>query len=731
MGRDGQAAAPPTPPVRTDRYGDPLPPDAVARLGTLRLRHGGQINSLAFSPDGKTLASVGRGGPARLWNVATGAEIHRLHGDYGGLKSIDFSPDGKILVGGGNQLSHRHTYFWDVASGKLLRTLGQPPVGRLIWSTDPTVEVRALALSPDGKALARADRGEHTTSIPGGSMTTYEFVLRLGELTTSRELRCIAAEKGDEGFVCVTYSPDSKSLAAGAMDGTVRLYNPSTGKLVGRLRGPKAVPLSVAFSPDGTSLVAGYTNGRVRVWDRARSKQLLVLRGHREAVRSVLFTPDGKHVLAGSEDRISLWDAATGKEVRRFRGLDGQFHALALSPRGDLLAAGGSDGAIRLWDVATGKAVLPFDGHDGVVVAIAFSPSGDTLGSAGLDGALLWDVRQGKALRKLGTGGVMVRVAYAPGGRVLATADHKKGIELWDVSSGRRLDALGSVKDRTRDVVFTPDGKALVSCHASGLVRVWERPTGRLLTELGRMTKDNNLRPGPLALSPDGALVAIDGAKGTELRRVADGKLVREFGAKHGSASVRAFSPDGKLFASVHTDTHIWDLATGKELYRLKVEWGAIGSVEALAFSADGRTLASAEPGGEVRLWEVATGRERRVLTGHQGGFDRFRALAFSPDGRQLASAGTTVLLWDYRPRSGGFAASTTYTAAPRVFFLRIEVAERKAKPAEDCATKPTHARGASEGGPSLAGARECSGRFRFTKTGRVPRIKVGRGRVL
>ncbi len=694
-----EAAAPPDKAALLDRYGDPLPPGAVARLGTLRLRHGRPIVSVAFSPDGKTLASACEDGAARLWDVALGVEVRSLD-NCGSLNSIAFSPDGKTLVGEGNPFT-QPIFFWDAGSGKRLRTLGEHPPGRGGVVRGPFA-VRALALSPNGKALAIAEHIEHVIPIRACSqlasalkivrvarecrsrnfplltlssarmlvldglladVTWYEFAVRLRDHSTGRELVRIAIEKGGGRFVCVGYAPDGKVLAAGATDGAIRLYDPATGKLLARLQGPTAAPLCIAFSPDGKKVIVGDEEGHVRIWQATSGKQLRLLQGHKLAVRSVVFTLDGKYAVTGSEDRIQLWEVASGKVVRQFRGLDGQFRSLALSPNGKLLAGGGTDGIVRLWDVSTGKSALPLDGHRGPVAVVAFSPRGEALASVGVGWGFFWDLREGKTVHQVGAGTEVLAVAYSQDGRALAVAGSEKGLQLWDRSTGKALYTIGSVKDRACYIAFTADGKALVSRHESGLVRTWERPTGRLLIEFGdKNGNSDGLGLGRCLLSPDGAVFAIEDAdRKIKFWRVADGKLLRVLERQ---AFLGAFSPDGKLFASAADHILLWDVATGKQLGQMKREATSSPPSFASAFSPDGRALASADADGKITLGELATGGVRRTFVGHRAEQGPILTLAFSPDGRRLASAGedTTILLWDHwaPPRKAGRAEKLT-----------------------------------------------------------------------
>ena len=315
----------------------------AARPGNAVLAgHSGPVFSVAFSPDGKTLAGAGDTS-LRLWVVATRRPIgHPFTGPTGGIISVAFSPDGKTLAGGGGAQGVR---LWDVGTGHQIRN-------HLTGHTGP---VGSVAISPDGKTLAGA--GAHG--------------VRLWDLTTGRQIDDLLT--GRTNWVgSVAFSPDGKTLAGGGgYDGLrsrVWLWDMDTGRPIGhRLTRSDGGIGSVAFSPDGKTLATGSVDGTVRLWDVTTGHPVRDLfTGHTNGVYSV-----------GS---------------------------VAFSPDGKTLASGGISGTVRLWDVATGRPIgHPLVGHTGPVSSVAFSPDGKTLASASVDGTVrLWDVATGGATTATG-----------------------------------------------------------------------------------------------------------------------------------------------------------------------------------------------------------------------------------------------------------------------------------------------------------------------------------------
>jgi WD40 repeat protein len=295
-----------------------------------------------------------------------------------------------------------------------------------------------------------------------------------------------------------------------------------------------------------------------------------------------------------------------------------------------------------------GAGCQTFTGHDNQVSSVAFAPDGLTLASTSLDRTLrLWSVGTRKTKAILPNDVALTAVAYQPGGRILATLSEEGTTSLWDVSSGDRFLMLRG-EALTRAVAFSPDGQALASCDAGGEIRLWEPRTGKLLSVL----HGEHLALNTLAWSPDGKAIAAAGLG----NRVLYWNLKTQTRTSFQTSDKRAyilsisFSPDGKLLAVAgpyDTNVAIWDVESRLESTRLisHTNWASC-----VAFSGDGRFVASASAGGKVLLWEVASGKVAGILHGHQG---QINAVAFSPDSSLLASAGSdaTIRLWDVRER--------------------------------------------------------------------------------
>jgi WD40 repeat protein len=666
--------------ARTDLYGDPLPRGAVARLGSVRFHHPGGVQAVRFAPDGKTLMVVGGDGKGlslRFWQIPTGDEVQRFQADLAWSRGVGLTPDGKaVAVGHANTI-----YLYARSTGKLLRTFD----GKHYNNT--------FALSADGKLLAAGSEGNR----PDNPISVWE-------VTTGKALPPFAGRGWD--LCALQFSADGKRLLSasklpipdanqvGIMPGAICVWDVATRQKL------HEVPHSgtfVAFAPDGDT-VAVEQDGALRVLSAATGKELCTF-----AVRNVsfAFTPDGKAlVVVGAGQPPWLCDPWTGKVLRRFGGYVGaQPHLGDISPDGKLLAVverhgHSADGLVRLWDMGTGEAIPVGGGHRDEVSSLAFAPGGKLLASGGRDRTIrLWDPATGKELRRLdGHEGEVLALAFAPDGKVLASSGADGTTCLWELGGCKQVLTFKGPTGGAQTLAFSRGGNQLVAGGKDGTVHVWELVEGKSC-----YTFDTDRHGSILALHQDGALALslndrdLDKRAPERLRvwRTGTGKPFQEILLRATKPDGRklpcwaaALSDDERFLVACHSQDPLpmvdirtppkipllrwWDRATGQEI-RAEVS----GMVQALAFSPGSRWLGSGHGGSDgegtwmqshVAVWHTLTGKQATTFQGHTS---PVRCLAFSPDGKVLASgsADHTILLWDTSGLPAAPAAKAAATA--------------------------------------------------------------------
>ena len=537
------------------------------------------VYSVAFSPDGKTLASGNWDGTVQLWEVSTGQVKATLEGDMNFVLSVAFSPDGKTLASGGGSESDSTVQLWDVSSGQLKATL-----------KGDMNAVESVAFSSDSATLASA---------------SMDGTVRLWEVSTG-QVKAILKGHMNYFVYSVAFSPDGKTLASGS-DSTVQLWDVSSGQLKATLEGYTSIVISVAFSPDGKTLASGgWGDGTVRLWEVSTSQVKATFEGHTHVVTSVAFSPDGKTLASASPDgTVRLWDVSSGQVKATLEGHTDAVESVAFSPDGTFLASGNWDGTVRLWEVSSGQLQATLEGHTHVVISVAFSPDGKTLASGGGGEqplVRLWEVSSGQLQATLeGHTDAVTSVAFSPDGTFLASGNWDGTVRLWEVSSGQVKATLEGHTNAVESVAFSPDGKTLASASRDGTIRLWEVSSDQLQATLEGHTSIVT----SVAFSPDGTSLAS--ASWDSAVRLWDPDSGQHKTTLEGHTdwiwSV-AFSPDGTSLASASRDgtVRLWDPDIGQLQATLE---GHTSIVTSVAFSPDGTSLASASRDGTIRLWDM------------------------------------------------------------------------------------------------------------------------------
>jgi WD40 repeat protein len=550
------------------------------------LRHDG-VEAIAFSPDGRTLASAGGGGDIKLWDLETATLRATLRGHTSTAFSLAFSPDGQRLASAGYNGTIR---IWDTDS---------PGESRVLGKHDD--HVYSVAFAPDGRTLASA----------GGDST-----VKLWDVETGQETATFDRHQDD--VYSVAFSPDGRTLASGGFGRDIHLWDVETGRARWTKQANHPVD-SAAFSADGRLLATAGGPGEIRIWMTESGKEYRSLDGDGN-INSVAFAPNGAFLVTGSD-----YEPGYGS------GYEQGFATLF--------------GSAKVWDIESERLNATFWDHRAIVVEVAFSPDSQTLATAGEDGYIrLWHSKLWESQR----GSESVSLQERRWARFLARQPNSgvqwRYIRLWDWKSGEALNAPSELGSMDGSIAFAPDGQTLAFATIDDRIVLWDLDSAQQVAELPGHAADIN----SLAFAPDGGtLASASEDKTIKLWDVATADELVTLRGHSESVNFIDFSPEGDLLASAGDDGAIklWDVTTGQE--RESVRHGrSVWYVWSVAFSPAGGILASSSSDRTIKLWEVEQMRERATLLGHR---DFVKSIHFSPDGQTLASGSDdkTVILWN------------------------------------------------------------------------------------
>ncbi|MDR3621788.1 MAG: protein kinase [Paludisphaera borealis] len=517
--------------------------------------HDGAVDALAFTADGRRLATTGDDGRIQVWEVAGASDqpAWNLKSVGTSILGVSFGPWNDRLV--------------SVGEDQVVRVWRLGPKGtatHLDLGSTRDVSL-GVAVSHGGRLIAAAGaEGRVTIWSPDAPGVLKELTAHF------------------EGVNALAFSPDDQRLATAGADRAVKLWDTESWTTVLARTSHDDQVEALAFSADGQRLASAAADGSIVIWDARPWVQAAILPprtllGHVGSVSALAVRGDGRQIAtAGADAVVRLWDAATGRLTDTLVGHLNKVNALAYSPDDQLLASAGRDGAVRIWrlcrpeDATTKPDVRLLGYHRERCIALAFSPDGRLLATGGADRVVrLWDAVGSRPPVAWSAADEVYCLAFSPDGRLLATAgaDDDGAISLWELNpvGDRRERRLLGHQRQINSLAFSPDGRCLASVSHDWTGRIWDLKTGRAVVLRGHLS-----RLWGVAVSDDGQVVATAG----------------------GDWSIR-----------------IWDRETGEQQAALL---GHQGRVRAVAFDPQGRYVASTGDDGEVRIWDASRWRGRR-----------------------------------------------------------------------------------------------------------------------
>ena len=568
-----------------------------------------QVLAVAFSPDGKLLATGDVNHEIQLWQVADGKPLLTFSMHEGWIWSVAFSPDGRLLAGSANRAVH----LWDLQTGRLVQSFG-----------GYSDRVFSVAFSPSGHLLATGSE---------------DHGVRVWDLRTGKLLHQLSGHTDEVRSVAFAVDRQILTLASASYDGTVRLWDAASGACLQVLNADSGWLWSVAFSPDGQTLASGGASGCLKLWQVKTGRCLRTLPGHQQ-IRSLAFSPDGRTVASGSDDgKVRLWNYQTGEALKVLSGHTSWIAAIAFSVD-QLLASGSEDRSVRLWQ--GNLCWRQLQGYSNGVWSVAFNKTGTLLASGSQDRRVrLWSAQTGELLGSLaGHTGWLWSVAFSPTQPRLASSSEDRTIRIWDMQSQRQLHGLTGHQDAVLNVLYSPDG-SLWSGSLDGTLKHWSADGICLQTLSG-----HGGGIWSIALSLSGKLLVSGSQDQTiKLWDTASGRLLDTLSGEHWIRAV-AISPDCQTLLSGSAEglLKIWRWEQGR--YRCQQTHAAhSGPVLAIAVHPNGQQVSTSSTDRSIKLWNLHTGACTQIPQAHARWV---KALTYSPDGSTLASCSQdeSIKLW-------------------------------------------------------------------------------------
>lgn len=600
--------------IRTDETNNPF--------GTGFTYHSHGTHVLAVSPDGKWIAFGGWDESIQVCELVEGGRNLTYRGHKNFVCAIEWSPDGKWIASASRGEATADIQVWEATTGQVASLTRCDEGG-----------VMSLAWSPNSAHLAFG--------------TWNSTVHLLQPLTGETELIHQGQHQTGAWIAAVAWSPDGTRIASSGLDGMVEVWHASDGTSICRYLGHFGSVNAVAWSPDGTSIASGGNDKTVQVWNASTREPVFTYSYHNERVMVVGWSRDGQRVRSSSWDStIREWDAHDGAHVTSFH-FPHFFAARAMSLAWNLdattFAMGLEDRRVAVADMIEGKLLL----CRAPTIPMELVGQGNKEQQASRRSSVregqpmkIWGGMEKEVVTYRGHTGAVKAVAWSPDNQFIASGGYDNTLQIWDAARGKMHSTCRGHLDPVVAVAWSPDGQSLISGSLDTTVRIWDVNTSHPITDY----RGHSAAISSLAWAPDATRIASGSEDGTVQVWDMEKNVSLTYQGHHGSIETVAWSPDGRFIASGGEDgtVQVWDATTGEAIC---IYSGHTGGVMSVAWSPDGKRIVSGSDWGQtveddlpkVHLWEALTG-SNPVFCDNDPLHARIPAVAWSPNGRFVAT---------------------------------------------------------------------------------------------